>query len=85
MRGTRALFRIAIVPVLLGSPWACRPAPPTAEVETVDDPWTARRLAMVERQIASRGVTDERVLAAMCAVPRHLYVPMTGEAQQTRE
>jgi protein-L-isoaspartate(D-aspartate) O-methyltransferase len=32
---------------------------------------------MVESQIISRGVTDERVLEAMRAVPRHLFVPRT--------
>jgi len=30
---------------------------------------------MVEQQIASRGVEDERVLEAMRKVPRHLFVP----------
>lgn len=30
---------------------------------------------MVERQIESRGVKDPRVLAAMRATPRHLFVP----------
>ena len=30
---------------------------------------------MVEEQIARRGVRDARVLAAMAAVPRHLFVP----------
>jgi protein-L-isoaspartate(D-aspartate) O-methyltransferase len=30
---------------------------------------------MVEEQIQGRGVRDPRVLAAMCAVPRHLFVP----------
>ena len=39
----------------------------------------ARRLAMVETQIAARGVTDPAVLAAMRAVPRHRFVP---EAQR---
>jgi protein-L-isoaspartate(D-aspartate) O-methyltransferase len=34
----------------------------------------ARRL-MVETQIRKRGVTDERVLQAMAAVPRHEFVP----------
>jgi protein-L-isoaspartate(D-aspartate) O-methyltransferase len=33
-----------------------------------------RRL-MVDRYVAARGVTDERVLAAMAEVPRHLFVP----------
>lgn len=34
-----------------------------------------RRLEMVDRQIASRGVRDPRVLEAMRDVPRHLFVP----------
>jgi protein-L-isoaspartate(D-aspartate) O-methyltransferase len=34
----------------------------------------ARRL-MVERQLARRGITDERVLEAMRQVPRHVFVP----------
>jgi len=33
------------------------------------------RAAMVREQIASRGVTDRRVLEAMGSVPRHLFVP----------
>jgi protein-L-isoaspartate(D-aspartate) O-methyltransferase len=38
------------------------------------NPEVARRV-MVEHQIAARGVTDPRVLAAMRQVPRHLFVP----------
>jgi protein-L-isoaspartate(D-aspartate) O-methyltransferase len=37
--------------------------------------YAARRDAMVASQIALRGVTDERVLDAMRAVPRHRFVP----------
>ncbi|WP_428264995.1 protein-L-isoaspartate(D-aspartate) O-methyltransferase [Haliangium sp.] len=33
------------------------------------------RRGMVERQLRGRGITDERVLAAMGTVPRHLFVP----------
>jgi protein-L-isoaspartate(D-aspartate) O-methyltransferase len=33
------------------------------------------RLLMVERQLRNRDVEDERVLAAMERVPRHLFVP----------
>jgi protein-L-isoaspartate(D-aspartate) O-methyltransferase len=33
------------------------------------------RVAMVERDIAARGVRDVRVLEAMRVVPRHLFVP----------
>lgn len=39
------------------------------------------REAMVETQIAARGIADERVLEAMRRVPRHLFVP---PAQQER-
>ncbi len=35
----------------------------------------AKRIAMVETQIAGRGIRDPRVLAAMRKVPRHLFVP----------
>ena len=39
------------------------------------DPYIAKRLAMVETQIARRGITAEPVLAAMRKVPRHEFVP----------
>jgi protein-L-isoaspartate(D-aspartate) O-methyltransferase len=35
----------------------------------------AEREAMVGRQLRERGISDERVLAAMLRVPRELYVP----------
>ena len=38
------------------------------------DPVAARE-RMVERQLRRRGIADERVLAAMERVPRHLFVP----------
>jgi len=41
----------------------------------MEDPWVEHRLKMVETQIISRGITDERVIAAMKKVPRHLFVP----------
>lgn len=37
--------------------------------------WEEALRRMVETQIASRGVKDERVLSAMRSVPRHLFVP----------
>jgi len=40
-----------------------------------------RRARMVERQLRRRGIGDERVLAAMAAVPRERFVPA---AQQRR-
>lgn len=39
------------------------------------DDFDRLRQLMVERQIASRGVKDRRVLAAMARVPRHVFVP----------
>ena len=39
------------------------------------DPEAVAREEMVRAQIASRGVRDERVLAAMRTIPRHLFVP----------
>lgn len=50
-------------------------APPSTSVQTsgFDDETLRRR--MVERQIAGRGVTDDRVLEAMRRVPRHRFVP----------
>ena len=36
---------------------------------------TQARAAMVARQLRDRGIADERVLAAMGAVPRELFVP----------
>jgi protein-L-isoaspartate(D-aspartate) O-methyltransferase len=41
----------------------------------------AARAAMVRDTIASRGVRDERTLAAMRKVPRHLFVPRDLLAQ----
>lgn len=39
------------------------------------DVYEPKRLEMVERQIAGRGVKDLRVLEAMRTIPRHLFVP----------
>ncbi len=38
------------------------------------DPYLTRRIAMVETQLRSRGIRDERVLKAMERVPRHCFV-----------
>jgi protein-L-isoaspartate(D-aspartate) O-methyltransferase len=45
------------------------------EQEITQDEYSQRREQMVRSQIEARGVRDERVLAAMRAVPRHLFVP----------
>lgn len=39
------------------------------------DPYLIERLRMVERQIASRGIKNFRILQAMRRIPRHLFVP----------
>ena len=50
--------------------FSCRPAP-----EADGDARARDREKMVTEQIATRGVRDERTLAAMRTVPRHLFVP----------
>jgi protein-L-isoaspartate(D-aspartate) O-methyltransferase len=47
-------------------------APGAGKAEGVD--WTRLRNAMVDEQIIARGVRDERVLAAMRKIERHLFV-----------
>ena len=37
-------------------------------------PFAAERSSMVERQLRQRGISDERLLAAMSKVPRHEFV-----------
>src|ERR1700683_3861159 len=37
--------------------------------------WDEQRTAMVQTQIFSRDITDANILAALRAVPRHLFVP----------
>lgn len=39
------------------------------------DPYSIQRKEMVARQIAARGVSDQKVLDAMLNVPRHEFVP----------
>jgi protein-L-isoaspartate(D-aspartate) O-methyltransferase len=50
---------------------------PTPGAASWDEPkeMLQRRLDMVSRQIAARGVRDKAVLEAMRSVPRHLFVP----------
>lgn len=43
--------------------------------------WERARHRMVERQLRGRGIEDERVLAAMAAIPRERFVP---EAERSR-
>jgi hypothetical protein len=45
------------------------------------DPTARARGAMVDSQIAARGVKDARVLSVMREVPRHLFVPAEQVAE----
>ena len=38
--------------------------------------WPSERRRMVEKQLRGHGIVDERVLAAMAAIPREDFVPM---------
>jgi len=50
--------------------WPLWEEAPASEAE-----YAARRARMVETQLERRSIRDERVLAAMRGVPRHLFVP----------
>ena len=45
-----------------------------------EETFTRHRKQMVKEQIANRGVQDKRVLDAMEAVPRHLFIPDENRA-----
>jgi protein-L-isoaspartate(D-aspartate) O-methyltransferase len=66
MRGSAIQLAVAALAV---AAVAGGPDPPGA-AERAEE-----RQRMVEMQIARRGITDERVLDAMRAVPRHAFVP----------
>jgi protein-L-isoaspartate(D-aspartate) O-methyltransferase len=65
----------AAISVLLIAVLACS----ATETEPQDrtDGREAERRRMVEEQLEARGIRDRRVLDAMRAVPRHLFVPET--------
>ena len=44
------------------------------------DAFLSQRIAMVELQLRSRGIRDERVLRAMERIPRHEFVPQSLRA-----
>jgi hypothetical protein len=64
MSATRAAL---LVWLLIGGGLACEPGTTAERVP--------ERERMVRTQLEARGVRDERVLAVMRAVPRHLFVP----------
>jgi protein-L-isoaspartate(D-aspartate) O-methyltransferase len=50
-----------------------------------EDRYAARRRRMVERQLRGRGIEDERVLAAMAAVPRERFLPVDRRRDAYRD
>ena len=63
----RAVLHRQLAALLLGAAFA--------GTALAQDPFSGLRNRMVEEQIIARGVRDQKVLAAMRAVPRHLFVP----------
>jgi protein-L-isoaspartate(D-aspartate) O-methyltransferase len=64
----------ALLPLAMMAAAVCGGSGRTA-ADVQQDPWSARRRLMVERQIRARGIRDPRVIAAMEKVPRHEFVP----------
>jgi protein-L-isoaspartate(D-aspartate) O-methyltransferase len=69
-------FPLVVLAVL-----AVLPALATPPKTVPDDPFAPERHRMVEEQIKARDVKDAAVLAAMEAVPRHLFVPLSERAE----
>jgi protein-L-isoaspartate(D-aspartate) O-methyltransferase len=73
---------LAAVALTLGGTALTMALGPTGDGPAAADVDLGRlRSQMVQKQIRARGVSDERVLAAMQEVPRHLFVPDTELAQ----
>jgi protein-L-isoaspartate(D-aspartate) O-methyltransferase len=54
---------------------ATQPARLELRAAEIQDAFARQRRVMVARDLRGRGIRDERVLAAMGAIPRHLFVP----------
>jgi protein-L-isoaspartate(D-aspartate) O-methyltransferase len=59
--------------------------PRDSETTSTDRSYAARRAKMVQRQLADRGIADERVLAAMGEVPRERFVPKEARRRAYRD
>ncbi|MFN0150025.1 MAG: protein-L-isoaspartate(D-aspartate) O-methyltransferase [bacterium] len=72
-----SLFALPLVATL-----GCRDGGDSAESSPRDDArWTTLRARMVRDQVEARGVRDVKTLAALAAVPRHLFVPDAQRSQ----
>jgi protein-L-isoaspartate(D-aspartate) O-methyltransferase len=67
------LVLLSAVSVFVGFPLQTVEFDPRAA--EVDDVFDQQRRRMVSRDLRGRGIKDERVLAAMGTIPRHLFVP----------
>jgi len=74
-RGVVLAGLLALAAILLALAGAAAPRAVPAAPPAVDEVYAAARQRMLDEQIRARGVTDPAVLAAMAAVPRHLFVP----------
>ena len=68
MAGRRSFLTVLLLLAAFASAVAAPPDPR-------EDEFAVARRRMVAEQIRARGVTDPAVLAAMEAVPRHLFIP----------
>ena len=60
-------------------------SPDDSGTTSTDGPFAGKRARMVERQLRRRGITDERVLAAMQEVPRERFVPEPERGRAYRD
>ncbi len=74
-RGGRRSILLMRAVAVAGTAVAALACAMTAMTEVDDAAYAARHEAMVREQIEARGVRDPATLAAMRAVPRHLFVP----------
>ena len=56
-------------------------SPPRKDDKSDERGLAHQRTLMVERHVAARGITDERILKAMREVPRHRFVPQNVVAK----
>ena len=68
------LLRVSVCLILIFSCSSRQKDLPSSE-EYQESWWKQKAAQMVESQIISRGVTDQRVIDAMKITPRHLFVP----------
>jgi len=72
---------VLALPGALGMLGGCREGSVQPRPESNEDGRRAERERMVAQQLAARGIRDERVLAAMRKVERHLFVPANEQGR----